>query len=753
MLSQTDEYLGNYALGAGSPDRAVFEELETLYSIAIDGAQRVQLSLEDWLVDGLIAIDGTNVVFKAHFKDVGARELFRVPIDGSQPAVSLLPGSQRYITSFKILNSSTVAYTSWGHGFFVVPLAGGQPPLLLNPGGVAGQEGVSSFDLHPNGQDLVFLSDDDTVRQFELYLVPLDGSRAPRKLSAPLPAGLDVHDSVPTPDGQGVVYLAGTWTGGRRDIFRAPLHGGGPVLQLNEPVLSDDAVGDVLGFRAASASLPASGERVVYRADQDADESFDLYSADAHGAGAPLLLTARLPNVLPDFVFSPSGKQIVFQTRGAQFALHSVSAAGGEDPIELDSSPVEFPFPFEVSPDGNRVVYRKSVVGANSPLRYFALRSASLDGFLPPITLHAAMPAGRTVTDFRLSADGRFAVFRADQGENGLFTLYRTPLDGSTAPLQLDSPQISGGDVSSFQISSTSGTGRQRPRVVYLADRTVDGKNELYSVRLDGGNAGRPDKLNAPLPTSGDVTGFVISADGRLVVYRANGASSGAFDLFSVPSDGPRPALRRSSGETRSDVVQLTTLPSSRRVETDFVLSADGTQVIYRANPTAGILELFRVPADGSAAPTPLSGTLSPGSDVTSFALSPDQTTVVYLADPRSHDVIEPFAVPLAGGPTVALDTMPTFGDVSSFRIDPESKRVAYLADRNADAVFELFAVPLDGSGPLERLSRALTAGGDVQPDYALLSGGRALYRADQEQDEAFELFLSLDLPRTKRSW
>lgn len=79
---------------------------------------------------------------------------------------------------------------------------------------------------------------------------------------------------------------------------------------------------------------------------------------------------------------------------------------------------------------------------------------------------------------------------------------------------------------------------------------------------------------------------------------------------------------------------------------------------------------------------------------------------------------------------------------MESFQIAPDSLHVVYRADRNADEVYELFAVALDGSAPARRLSNPLVSGGDVLTDFLALSGGRALFRADQEVNDAFELFL-----------
>jgi len=323
-----------------------------------------------------------------------------------------------------------------------------------------------------------------------------------------------------------------------------------------------------------------------------------------------------------------------------------------------------------------------------------------------------------------------------------VFELFSVPLDGSADPVRLHAPLAAGRAVSSFQISPDGA------RVVFRADLLVKGRIDLFSVPTDGRFA--PQKLDGAVHPLGDVTDFAISPDGRTVVYRANVSGAPQYDLFSVPVQGHR-ALRRSGGEAGAGVVRLTQVASRREVAPGFSFCADGNQVLYRANVTRGTtFDVFRVAVDGSSAPVRLSDV---GADhtTTSFASSPDQSRVVYIANAVLPGAFELFSVPFGGGPSVRLDPpipLPSvFREVSSFRIDAHSRRVVYLADRDVDEVRELFAVPIDGSAPAERLNGRLPTGGDVESGYALLPGGRVLYRADQEKNDLLELFVSLERP------
>ena len=71
---------------------------------------------------------------------------------------------------------------------------------------------------------------------------------------------------------------------------------------------------------------------------------------------------------------------------------------------------------------------------------------------------------------------------------------------------------------------------------------------------------------------------------------------------------------------------------------TSFTLSPDGATAVYIADQeTVGLFELYSTPVDALAAPTKISAGLlfGPGDEgVTAFRISPDGTQVVFLADP-----------------------------------------------------------------------------------------------------------------------
>ncbi|HEX6885025.1 MAG TPA: hypothetical protein VF530_16740 [Planctomycetota bacterium] len=735
-----DAYSGGFGLDEGSPlDRVAWLESGIVYSAAYDGTQRVALTPGGWTSSfDRVVVDQTTVLFGANTGTGTA--LLRAPLDGSASGVPLFSPALThfgFVRQIEIVAGTTVVFLGdlGFRGLYTVPLAGGTP-VLLNPP-VLTDRGARSFQVHPNGQELVFLGSPGPANGglVELFAVPMDGSQPPRKLNGPIVGNGDVASFEIAPDGLSVAYRANP-TAMQHGVFRAPLDGLGPVLRLNEPTPTTVVGGDVL------AHVPTpDGTRVLYLADGALDERFELYATDTFARGRPRSLSAALPgNALTGF--AATDERAVFQVQdGTLLSLCSASLAPGSAPIVLATPGFALPLPLALSPDGARVVYRERTGGPSEHV----LRSALLDGSAPPVTLHPPLPAGRTVADFALSPDGARVVFRSDRTRIGEYELFSVPLDGSAAPVRLHGPLAAGRWVWAYEISADSA------HVVLRANLLSTSRMEAYSVPIAGGAP--PRRLNDGSLPNGGLTDFVISADGRTVAYRASTvlpSNSLRQSLFHAPIDGHR-WTRRPGAAPRGEVVRLTELTDGS-VESDFRFGPGGAELFYRSNPGGSTRrDLFRVPADGGAPPVQLSEALATNRTVSAFELAPGGTHAVYLADALANDVFELFSVPLTGGPVVALDPLPAFADVSSFRIDPRAARVVYLADRNLDGQVELFAVPLDGSRPPQRLSGLLPAGGDVESDLALLPLGRVLYRADQGTNDVLELFASLThtvLPR-----
>src|SRR5262249_27668900 len=145
--------------------------------------------------------------------------------------------------------------------------------------------------------------------------------------------------------------------------------------------------------------VSADGSTVVYLADQDADDVFELFSVAIDGSAGPTKLNGPLV----------SGGDVV---------------AG-----------------CCVSADGKRVGY----VADQETDEKFELFSS--DGSAPVKLSGAMIAAGDVQFDPLLSADGAWVFFRADPLVDGRVALFRVPSDGSASRLALSGSIVAGGQV------------------------------------------------------------------------------------------------------------------------------------------------------------------------------------------------------------------------------------------------------------------------------------------------------------------
>lgn len=137
------------------------------------------------------------------------------------------------------------------------------------------------------------------------------------------------------------------------------------------------------------------------------------------------------------------------------------------------------------------------------------------------------------------------------------------------------------------------------------------------------------------------------------------------------------------------------------------------------------------------------------GGNVVQVAVSPDSQWVVYAADAETHDRVELYSMPMAGGDPIKLNRPLGLGEsVTSFDISPDSARVVYTAGLSAPLTLQLYSVPI-GGGDSEPLNPPLVAGGSVSaigsaPVSSVLitpDSSRVIYGADQETDTKVELY------------
>ena len=183
------------------------------------------------------------------------------------------------------------------------------------------------------------------------------------------------------------------------------------------------------------------------------------------------------------------------------------------------------------------------------------------------------------------------------------------------------------------------------------------------------------------------------------MVYVADQDTDEMHELYSVPIDG-------------GTVVKLND-PLVRNGVSSFAVSPDGSTVVYEAPQDSTTRELYSVPIDRSAPPVKLNGALVTGGLVAGSAISPDGSKVVYTAAQDVAYVYELYSVPTHGGVETKLNATLPSGSTNVFlvfEISPDGFRVVYFRPQDTAQVDELYSVPIDGGTPL-KLNNPLASG------------------------------------------
>ncbi|MEQ8234757.1 MAG: hypothetical protein RKL32_23845 [Gammaproteobacteria bacterium] len=618
----------------------------------------------------------------------------------------------------------------------------------LTPAFVTPTGAVYTMAMSPDRTRAVYLADADVAGQRGLYSVAL----AAPGIATRIDAGDNVLDFAISADGARVVYRATTDGSDVIELFSAPIAGGALPVRLN----ADLAITDCSGFspcsRVWSFALGDDAQTVVYLANQDAANRWELYAVPITGGSPPRRLlepAETYAHVLTGFTLSPDSNHVVYRadlSASGVYELFSAQVTGTGVPIRLngplvpggnlvDGNTVNPNLGFLVTPDSGRVVYRAD----QDVDDVHELYSVPISGGTPVRLTPIPPPGGDVPPDFpytfgesfAVSADGTRVIYRADHDRNDVDELYSVPVDGSAAPLRLNQPLVSGGDVTRF-ILSPDGT-----HVLFRADALGDERHELFVTTIDGSTP--PTRINPTLVNGVDLSeaGLRYTPDGNHVLYGADQDVDNTFELYTVPADGSGPARKLNPP-----------LDAGNAVMSDFAIAADSTRVVFEVNRGASAppTQLYAAALDGSAPAVQLSA-VPDGAPrgIDDFVLVGDATRVIYLADEGVPDVAQLYLAPLDGSTaSVRLNgDLVTGGSVDArFWFTPDGERLLFIADLLVDEVTELFSVPLDASAAPVRLNAPLPPGGQVlRPVEVSPDGMRAVYRAEQDSAGVVELY------------
>lgn len=512
------------------------DDMYELYSAPLDGSSSGLVlngpmalnSPESFVELRALTLDGSHAVYTLRFDGEGETEdaLYSVPTDASASPVELQPsvGQLRMIYSLAVSPDGTrVVYQVIGTGpgpaggssLRTAPLDGSVPSAAFSS-----QANSGFFRITPDSADVITLGSSN-----RFFRSPIDASASGVPLTTPLG---QLYGITFSPDGNTILFEAELDVPGVRELYRVPADGSGLPQKLNPPLVTNGDVGDT--FTATHIVLVSpDGTRVVYLADQDVDEIYELYSVPLAGGAAtklsgPMVAAGDVTHAS----ISPDGARVVYradQDSDQRYEVYSVPLTGGpvtklNGALVTDGDVASF----LIGPDGQRVVYfaDQGTDGVDE------LYSVPIAGG-PAVRLNGNLVAGGDVESARISPDGTRVVYRADQVVDERLELYGRAIDGSGVVRRLALTPPAGGDVQAFEITADS------RRVVYSGDCVVDERTELFKVPIAGGPSVR---LNATLVAGGDVAHFLLDPDGQRVVYVADQETDRMFELYAVSLQG-----------------------------------------------------------------------------------------------------------------------------------------------------------------------------------------------------------------------
>ena len=269
---------------------------------------------------------------------------------------------------------------------------------------------------------------------------------------------------------------------------------------------------------------------MVYRADQDINEVFELYSVPVAG-GTPAKLSGALVtngDVSSDFAISPDSSRVIYkadQDVDNKVELYSVPIGGGS-PVKLNMPIVDGAVPtYDIAPDSSRVVFTAYVNWSDG----VGLYSVPLAGGSPvEISAIPGFSADVISSSFAISRNSARVVYLSAYDNDPVHTpteIYSTSIINGV-PIKLNTQLVDGGYVRKFAVSPDS------TRVAYVADQETVGVNELYGAPiLVGGNAV---KLSQTLINSQRVYSGMFSPDSNRVLYDVDQGIEGTSEVFAL---------------------------------------------------------------------------------------------------------------------------------------------------------------------------------------------------------------------------
>ena len=382
----------------------------------------------------------------------------------------------------------------------------------------------------PQVELMLYVADQEVDGRNELYFLDTDMPGVATKLNASLITGGDVSlEPLFSSDASQVIYLADAVTDNVFDLWLVDVNQPEIATQLN-PILV--AGGNIHPFTA----LKLGTDQVLYRADQDVDDQFELYLVSLDNPGTatrinPVLDTDEDVNF--GFQLSPNQTQVLYLADMDtdtinELYLTDLSSPGTSKRMNGTLVADGDVSSFVVSPDGSQIAYRADEQ-TDTVLELFLVNTGN-----PGVSqkLNANLVAGGSVLSYQFTPDDLSIVYISDQDVDDQAELYKVDVNNPGVSTRLNPALDADEDISFIRVIPDSSG------VAYTADQDVEGTREFYLVRF--ANPGTAIKLNSSFPLGpGGISNFDISPDGKRVYYVSEENLAGQTELHVVELDNP----------------------------------------------------------------------------------------------------------------------------------------------------------------------------------------------------------------------
>ncbi|MEM7282556.1 MAG: hypothetical protein AAF438_13110 [Pseudomonadota bacterium] len=441
-------------------------------------------------------------------------------------------------------------------------------------------------------EEILYLGDQDTANQLEVYLVDSDQPGQTTKINSTLTQGANgLNYFFLSFDATTVLYAADQDTVGVSDLYTVNLNQPGVSTKMNPTLVN--------GGNVQEAFFSFDSTSIFYRADQDTDDTFELYQVALNSAGNATKLNGAIANGSPgvdQFLVTPDQSKVVYTAPNAsnvlEFFVVDVQNPGIATNLNVPMQAGDSITNLEISADSQRVGYVRDR-GFGQTQNLF---SVELDTPGVVTQLNSNLPGGGQVTSFEFHENNSDVVYTAQDSfgmpTNLFLTNFSNP--GSATQLNPGSGPLLGGI---FFLISPDGN-----NVIYISTEGMSLVTELFSVPL--ANPGNATKLSGTVAMGATgATVFQQSRDNSMVVYTAGHNGTTTNDLFRVNTSQP------------GSPVQLNPMFTPNEGVAGYRISPNNTSVAYSSNEdnANNIVELFFVALSNPGTSTKLSRTFPAG--------------------------------------------------------------------------------------------------------------------------------------------